>query len=433
MHVDTLHRILTHGGGLTDPMPGAEVSLPMMRSGGLDVQFFALWVSPKDLNPRQVARQELRLFHREVVSHREVTHAKSTADIDRIVKAGRVAALLSLEGFSPLEGDVGAVRRFFDQGVRMASLTWNEDNVFATGAHTRRRDGLSAKGREALRLMDSLGMILDVSHASRASFWDMVVHGKYPFVASHSNAAALHPHRRNLDDVQLWAIGDAGGVVGLNFHGTFLSSGKTARLADVVAHARHLVRVMGAEHVALGSDFDGNIRPPKGLTSVADLPKLSEALAGSGITHAGIEGLLGQNILRVFRAVETRTASPRPRFRPAKVYRAKVRGGSSVKALFDRSLLTSAGGNEPWVLEFETREAGVSRLSVCGRPGQEVQVTLTSSAGAPVVERTWVLPANACPCRMSFPRQPTGKRLHFRLALSAGPLAEVVPEGRPPT
>jgi membrane dipeptidase len=162
--------------------------------------------------------------------------------------------------------------------------------------------GLTAAGRDAVRSAASLGMAIDVSHASDRATRDVLALASElgaPVIATHSNARALADHPRNVRDDELRGIARTGGVVGVNFHAGFLKPGGKARLADVVAQVLHLVKVMGAEHVAVGSDFEGDIRPAEGLEDVAGYQRLAEALKEAGLSEHQIEGVLSRNALRV--------------------------------------------------------------------------------------------------------------------------------------
>lgn len=301
LHADTLldlaagKRTLDGGGG--------QVDIPRLRAGGVDVQVFAAYVDPK-LGARggERVRELVAAFHRAMERHAgAIAPARTVAEIAAAGRAGKIAAVLSVENLGDaIQGDVSRVDWLSGQGVRLAGLTWNAANTLADGARETRHGGLTALGRRVIARMEQLGMIVDVSHLSRAAFSDALAATRGPIIASHSDAAAVQPHFRNLTDEQLRAVAARGGVVGVNFYPPFLGG---ATLERVVAHIDHMVAVMGIDHVALGSDFDGIESTPQGLEDVSRMPNLTRALLGRGYSPEQVRKILGENALRVFRQV----------------------------------------------------------------------------------------------------------------------------------
>ncbi|MGH2374221.1 MAG: dipeptidase, partial [bacterium] len=222
------------------------------------------------------------------------------AEIERAQRDGKIAAVLSIENGDALGGDLRVLDDLYRRGVRMLGLTWNPSTALGDGAHGRQHSGLTDLGRAVIRRMDDLGIVVDVSHLSEAAFWDAVGVVRGPFIASHSNAAALYRHPRNLTDSQLRAVAKRGGIVGVNFYPGFLGA---ATLDRVLAHIDHMVKVMGIDHVALGSDYDGVPRVAARLDDVSKLPNLTAGLQRRGYTTEQIHKILGGNALRVFRQV----------------------------------------------------------------------------------------------------------------------------------
>jgi membrane dipeptidase len=209
--------------------------------------------------------------------------------------------VLSVENLGDAIGeDIAQVEALHREGVRMASLTWNQANPLADGARETHHGGLTPLGRRVVERMQALGMIVDVSHLSTAAFWEVLAATRGPIIASHSDAAAIRNVRRNLTDEQLRALASRGGVVGINFYPDFLGA---PTLEQVVAHIDHMVQVMGEDAVALGSDFDGIETVPRGLEDVSKLPNLTRALLSHGYAPARVRKILGGNALRVFRQV----------------------------------------------------------------------------------------------------------------------------------
>jgi len=218
--------------------------------------------------------------------------------------AGSVKTWLAFEGAAPLAARPDELTGWVARGVRSVGLVHTRSNALATSSAEASEPaaGLTAAGLELVKTAHALGVSVDVSHASRSTVRDVIRQARLdgaPVIATHSNARALAEHARNLDDDELRGIASTGGVVGVNFHSAFLARGRQARMSDVVRHVRHLVRIMGIEHVALGSDFEGGIRPPAELPDVRALPKLAAALQSAGLSRAEVELIFGKNALRL--------------------------------------------------------------------------------------------------------------------------------------
>jgi membrane dipeptidase len=263
------------------------------------VQVFAFFVHPSEADRgRQRISALLDAFDHLAASNRSALAAvTSAAEIRQLHGTGRLAVVLAVENGSALEGDPAYVDVLFRRGVRMMGLTWNNSNGLADGALESTHGGLTPVGRAVLQRMQDVGMVVDVSHLSEKSFWDVLAATHGPIVATHSNAAGLTSHRRNLTDDQLRALAERGGVVGVNFVPAFLGG---ASLAQVLEHMTYLVSLMGTDGVALGSDFDGFTGRVNGLEDVSWLPALTAALLGRGYEPETIRKILGENALRVF-------------------------------------------------------------------------------------------------------------------------------------
>jgi membrane dipeptidase len=219
-------------------------------------------------------------------------------------ESGRVRTWLSFEGIGPLAADPGAIVGWVARGVRVVGLVHTWDNELATSSGTQppAASGLTDAGRELARRAWAAGAVVDVSHMSDAATDETVALavslGK-PAIATHSNARAIADHPRNLTDAQIRGIAKSGGVVGLNFHSPFVRKGRPATLADVVRQAKHLLRVAGADHVAIGSDFEGGIRPARQLEDASRFPRLARALERAGVARGDVQKMFGLNALRV--------------------------------------------------------------------------------------------------------------------------------------
>jgi membrane dipeptidase len=302
LHCDTLLDLQAGRRTLARRSPQGHIDLPRLRQGGVDVQVFAMYVAPRlaARGPARV-RELLEAFHAAMQANAaQITHVTTVGEIERAQRDCKIAAMLSIENGDALGGDIRALDGFYRQGVRMLGLTWNPSNLLGDGALGRQHGGLTDLGRAVLRRMEELGIVVDLSHLSEAAFWDAMKVTRGPVIASHSNAAALHMHPRNLTDEQLRAIAARGGVVGVNFYPGFLGAATLDRVLD---HIDYIVKVMGADYVALGSDYDGIPQPPLGLEDVSKLPNLTAGLQRRGYSTEQIHKILGGNAVRVFRQV----------------------------------------------------------------------------------------------------------------------------------
>ena len=239
--------------------------------------------------------------------------ARSPAELEAIVAAGRIAAVLGVEGGHALEGKLDNIDRLHARGVRVLTVTWNNSNELADGCLDSHQPhgGISALGRDAVRRLNSLGMLVDVSHASERAFHAIIEASTAPVIASHSGLAAFNPFPRNLADDQLRALACNGGMVGIVFLPYFLRpGGDGATAADVVAAIDHVCQLVGPDHVGLGSDFDGFEGALAGLEDCTRLAAVAAGLKARGYPDDGIDRVLGGNFLRVWRAATAGTPAP---------------------------------------------------------------------------------------------------------------------------
>jgi membrane dipeptidase len=282
-----------------------HIDLPRRVEGGVDCQTFAIYTGRQEGEPwaLRTALQMVDVFDRECEANEGIVQVRSYSEILEANRAGRVAALLSIEGAEPLMGDLGVLRVFHRLGVRMLSFTWNWRTPFADGLAAKRAGSrLTDLGVEALRELERLGIVFDVSHLSDSCFWDIVDVKEGPFVASHSNCRAVCDHPRNLTDDMIRALADHGGVVGMNFAPAFVD-GEKATVERVVDHIDHIVDLVGPDHVGLGSDFDGIRATPRGLEDVSRMPEITKELVRREYHEDDIRRILGGNHLRLFREV----------------------------------------------------------------------------------------------------------------------------------
>ncbi|MCE9670599.1 dipeptidase [Myxococcus stipitatus] len=362
-HVDTPLRMLEEGFDLGAP-PASDVGhldLARARAGNLGAAFFSIWVEPKAFAGQETHRA-LRLIDTvlSAVERRpdQLVLALSSKDIvaARSGKQKKLAALMGVEGGHAIQNDLGVLRDFYRLGVRYMTLTWSNTNDWADSsgdlqeARVKHHDGLTDFGRDVVREMNRLGMLVDISHVSDKTFFDTLEVTKAPVIASHSSARALTDHPRNMTDEMLKAVAANGGVVMVNFFSAFIDdtyrkayaagaqerdaagealkarnkdadpatrfraemalsremAGRVKRppFESLVNHIDHVAKVAGVDHVGLGSDFDGINSTPEGIDSVADLPRITEALLARGYTREQLHKILGGNLLRVFREAE---------------------------------------------------------------------------------------------------------------------------------
>lgn len=305
-HCDTVLSLADTGRRLGPRSDQGQVDLDRLAEGGVDVQFFAVCTQPR-IRPEGSLLLAVRLLERllaEIDSHAtRVGVARSAADLEALAVAGRLAAVLALEGGEPLQGDLAVLNAFHRLGVRAITLTWNLRNDLADGVMERSGSGLTGFGLEVVEEMKRLGMLVDVSHLCVRAFWD-VLEQEPPVIASHSAASALCPHPRNLTDDQLRGLAAQGGVVGVTFMPALIDSDPARADLDRVAdHILHIAAVAGPEHVGLGSDFDGMGRGPRGLEDATCFPALTARLFERGLSHREVEGILGRNFLRALQQI----------------------------------------------------------------------------------------------------------------------------------
>lgn len=338
--------------------------LARMRAGGVDVQIFSIFCGPEQQQPYAFANRQIdSVYEWARRAPKRMVIVKTPFELRRAIKEERFAAMLGVEGGHMIEDKIDNLDNFYVRGVRYMTLTWNNSTSWATSAadetarskssasggetlgDSTRKKGLTDFGKKIVERMNDLGMLIDVSHSGEQTFWDVIKFTKKPVIASHSCVWALCPHRRNLKDDQIKAIAKNGGVIHLNFYAGFLDStyerkaigflanhkaevdsmiAKGAQpdyaqimmmekykeetasfrppLSLLIDHLDYIVKLVGVDHVGLGSDFDGIEAGPKELNGVQDFPLITKALLERGYNKKDIRKILGGNFLRVFRA-----------------------------------------------------------------------------------------------------------------------------------
>ena len=283
-----------------------HVDLPRLREGGVDCQVFAL-SSARDRTPPYALRTALDMidvFYRECERNLgAVQPVYNHDDILEAAEAGRVAAMLSIEGADVIEGRISMLSVFHRLGVRMVGLVHSLRNLLADGVgDARTGGGLSELGVQAVEELDRLGMIIDVSHINDRGFWDVRDIAKGPIIASHSNSRAVCAHPRNMTDDMIKALAERGGVLGMNFAPSFVHPTNPC-VSTLVDHIDHIFDLVGSDHVGLGSDFDGIPSTPVGLEDVTRMPNITEELIERGYGQEDLKKILGLNHRRVIKKV----------------------------------------------------------------------------------------------------------------------------------
>ncbi|WP_158823035.1 dipeptidase [Granulicella sp. S156] len=360
-HADTPQRFVDEGWNFSDPLGGGMLNLESARRGNLSAEFLAIWVEPTQWRGRYAFRtlQLIDGVYEQLRKHPTTMRLGLTpADIVQAHQDCVFCALLGIEGGHSIEADLGLLRVYHRLGVRYMTLTWSNSNEWADSSgdlndpRVQHHDGLTRFGRSVIREMNSLGMMVDVSHVSDKTFWDVLQTTHAPIIASHSSARALTDSARNLTDEQLRAVATNNGVVMVNFYPSFIDDNwrtawsatqpqreplyaaaaapylergepvpyavplavdrefyaqhpiPLAPLESLIDHFDHVAQVAGIDHVGIGSDFDGFALLPAEIASAADLPKITAALLQRGYTEEQMKKLLGGNLLRVFADVQ---------------------------------------------------------------------------------------------------------------------------------
>ncbi|GFR37648.1 diguanylate cyclase [Insulibacter thermoxylanivorax] len=299
LHCDVLYKMLLEPRLSFSDDKTLDVTYERLVEGGIGLQAFAIFL-PEDRVPTfEMVEEAVHAFHTSILSRPKMVFVKSREDLSRAEREGGIGALLTLEGAEGLMGSLEYLQRAYDLGVRCLGLTWNYANWAADGVLEERRAGLTLKGRELVARCDEIGMIIDISHLNEPGFWEVLEFGKRPVIASHSNAAAVTGHPRNLSDEQIQAVIVRGGCIGITFVPDFIGGGQG--IADVLKHLDHVCSLGGEDHVGFGSDFDGIDEYLHGLTHPGQYVKLTEALH-KHYSSEQVEKFLHQNWRRFLEA-----------------------------------------------------------------------------------------------------------------------------------
>jgi membrane dipeptidase len=282
-----------------------HIDFPRAREARLSCTVQAAWPHPDfyPIAPKRIGQSIDSLLGQIEAGGSAVRLALTAKDIREAHAQGQLAVMLNIEGAEGIQGSLALLRNYYRLGVRMMGLVWNPRNDVADGAGEEGSGGgLTKFGKEVVREMNRLGMLIDMAHITAPGFYDVLELSEQPVLFTHGNCRALCDHARNLTDDQIKALADKGGVFGISFVNSFMHK-ETATLKTVADHIDHVVQLLGsADHVAYGSDLDG-CTPPPGLEDVTRLPDLTAELLSRGYGEADMEKILGGNFLRVFTQV----------------------------------------------------------------------------------------------------------------------------------
>jgi membrane dipeptidase len=321
------------------PLPGLHTDIPRLLAGGVGAQWWSVYVPADSPHPFDATLGQIDIIDALVAHDERLEEARTAADVRRCKTLGRVASLIGVEGGHSIEGSLDKLQHLTERGVGYMTLTHSDTLPWADSAtDTPRHGGLTDFGREVVRTMNRIGMLVDVSHVSADTMRDALAVSEAPVIASHSNAAALAPHPRNVPDDVLAEIGRRSGIVmAVFFPGFVVAETATAMLemfaawrriraelagdesaidarmaeieagleldlgtvASVVDHIEHIAEVAGVDAVGLGSDFDGMTMTPVGLEDVSCYPAITDELLRRGWSEPDIRKVLGDNMLRV--------------------------------------------------------------------------------------------------------------------------------------
>ncbi len=353
-HDDTTQRLLDGKFDLGARNSSGSIDIPRMREGNLSAIFFSIWMPSKFTGPEAVNRALVQIdaVREQVRIHpNDLVLATTAAEVRDARKQGKIAALMGVEGGHMINSNLGVLRSYAALGVRYMTLTHSGNDEWADSSTDKAvHNGLTDFGRDVVREMNRLGVMVDISHVSDKTFYDALEVSKAPLIASHSSCRAICDAPRNMTDQMMKDLGAKGGVIQINYHSGFLSQefrdaekanpelnkaisaevqkrcgddegcqllegdrltrdyveqGKLPRVdwSKIIEHIDHAVKIAGVDHVGLGSDFDG-ANMPYGMEDAAKLPRITEALLQKGYSEGDVKKILGENTLRVMAEVE---------------------------------------------------------------------------------------------------------------------------------
>jgi membrane dipeptidase len=360
-HDDTTQRFFTNTYDIAKRNPDGHVDIPRMREGGMNAIFFSIWIDGRVMGPQAVekALDQIDAVRENVLKNsKDMVLARTAADVRRAHAQAKIAALMGVEGGHMIGNDIRIVRIFADLGVRYMTLSHFYNDEWADSSTDQpAHNGLTDFGKDVVREMNRQGILVDISHVSDKTFYDALEVSKAPLIASHSSCRALCNHVRDMSDDMIKALAAKGGVIQINYEKSFIdqaykdaydkeTGGVVQHLSEltkncnndeacisremaklqakltaegklphvswerIVDHIDHAVKLAGADHVGLGSDFDG-ADMPEGMEDASKLPKITEALLRKGYPDSDVRKILGENTLRIMEQAERVSAEMR--------------------------------------------------------------------------------------------------------------------------
>jgi len=338
----------------TDLRGKTQSDLKRWKEGGLDVQLFSVFCDGNKKNPYAYANRQMDTLDAVLARNPDkIVKVANTKELYKAVKQHKIAAMFGVEGGHMIEDDLSKLDALYKRGARYMTLTWNNSPTWASSAFEERfkkdldHKGLTDFGKQVVKRMNELGMIVDISHVGETTFWDVIKTSSKPLIASHSSVYHFSPHQRNLKDEQIKAIAKNGGVIQVNFFSGFLDStfekrtavfeashqtekdslmkinpesyffqqylfkkypdevkGLRPPLSLLIDHIEYIIKLVGVDYVGLGSDFDGITSSPQQLDDVTSYPLITKALLERGYSKKDVTKILGGNFLRVLKANE---------------------------------------------------------------------------------------------------------------------------------
>ena len=331
-HIDTATHLLWRSPDISRRLNEAHVDIPRLREGGVDAAMFAVWIDEGFSNEAalKLVLRGIDTIHRMIETHSgDLVFARTAADVRAAKASGKIAVLISIEGGRVICDDLGILRMLNSLGVCSITLAWGAATGWVDSHNQQRHGGLTSFGRTVVQEMQRLNMLVDVSHLSDEAFWQVLEVAERPVFASHSSCHALQKHTRNMRDPLIEALAANGGVMNINFAGGFVGfDPATAHveqslhmperyrdpfdriaypakepgppLSRLIDHFNHAIRVAGAEHVGIGSDFDGLTQLPQGMEDASKLPALTMELLEARHSEQVVRQVLGKNDQRLF-------------------------------------------------------------------------------------------------------------------------------------
>jgi len=359
-HNDFLSKTIDYGYIFDTDLTGKTHSdLARLKKGGIDVQLFSVFCDGNKKNPYEFANRQMDSLDAVLKRNPDkIIKVANSAALYKVVKQQKIAAMFGVEGGHMIENDLDKLAVFYNRGARYMTLTWNNSTNWASSAYDETynndltRSGLSDFGKQVVQKMNDLGMMVDISHVGVQTFWDVIETTTKPIIASHSGVYALCQHQRNLNDEQIKAIAKNGGVIQVNFYSAFLDNNYIKKADDfftkhaiemesltargmnefqsedflfnkyknevepfrvpfsvIIDNIEYIIKLVGADYVGIGSDFDGIQSPPQELDDVTNFSLITKALVEKGYSKKEITKILGGNFLRVLKVNEVKSKS----------------------------------------------------------------------------------------------------------------------------